>query len=312
MRIDENSHVLWSTEGVRPVKTSVRRSWMVLAASVATLAFFAGALPAPWKAVDLLVNSNAPASVAGAIAVSQNAVLTVASTTIWVLLLWAAVVAAVAVLGSLPGAAGNRWRRILGFIAPGVARNLLLTVLGASLASGLAGCATGAATVSAHSPSVAATRSWIAVEGSASQLRAVVGVAQAAPDDPHAAPKLHALDLDVDWPETSRAARLVQQSVDVDWPAAASATPKSPRRDPVDVDWPSRPTAAQPAAAKPVVVVRGDTLWAIAARHLPATASASDIDQAWHQWYSANIAAIGSDPDLILPGQILLPPTQNR
>jgi len=50
------------------------------------------------------------------------------------------------------------------------------------------------------------------------------------------------------------------------------------------------------------VVRPGDTLWAIARRHLPSSATDRDIAQAWPRWYAANRAAIGSDPSLLLPG----------
>jgi nucleoid-associated protein YgaU len=56
----------------------------------------------------------------------------------------------------------------------------------------------------------------------------------------------------------------------------------------------------------------GDSLWAIAALHLPAGASPTQIDAAWRQWYAANQSEIGSDPNLILPGQQLTAPTSER
>jgi nucleoid-associated protein YgaU len=53
------------------------------------------------------------------------------------------------------------------------------------------------------------------------------------------------------------------------------------------------------------VVHRGDSLWAIAAAHLPAGATAADVTRAWHAWWRHNRTVIGDDPDLILPGQRL-------
>ncbi len=64
-------------------------------------------------------------------------------------------------------------------------------------------------------------------------------------------------------------------------------------------------TDSQPSARDTVVVHRGDTLWSLAADRLPADAPASVILQAVYQWYRLNRPVIGSDPDLILPGQIL-------
>jgi nucleoid-associated protein YgaU len=54
----------------------------------------------------------------------------------------------------------------------------------------------------------------------------------------------------------------------------------------------------------------GDTLWGIAAAHLPpAWPSAAIVDRYWRQVYGANRAVVGPDPDLIHPGtRLLLPP----
>lgn len=57
-----------------------------------------------------------------------------------------------------------------------------------------------------------------------------------------------------------------------------------------------------------VVVHRGDSLWTIAARHLGPDATDVDVARAWPRWYQANRAAIGADPDLILPGTVLVAP----
>ena len=59
-------------------------------------------------------------------------------------------------------------------------------------------------------------------------------------------------------------------------------------------------------------VRRGDTLWDLAAAHLPAEATDAEISASWQQWYLENRAVIGPDPDLILPGQILSVPAQER
>lgn len=49
----------------------------------------------------------------------------------------------------------------------------------------------------------------------------------------------------------------------------------------------------------------GDSLWRIAAAHLPADASLAEIAEQWPRWYQANTDTIGSDPELIHPGQAL-------
>jgi nucleoid-associated protein YgaU len=65
--------------------------------------------------------------------------------------------------------------------------------------------------------------------------------------------------------------------------------------------------AAEPVAAT-VVVRPGDSLWRIAAAHLPPGAGPADVAAAWPAWYAANRATIGTDPGLIRPGQVLTAP----
>ncbi len=74
-----------------------------------------------------------------------------------------------------------------------------------------------------------------------------------------------------------------------------------------DLDWPG--LARVPSRPDDTVVVRrGDTLWDIAAAHLPPAASDSRIAAAWPAWYAANRSVIGDDPHLVRPGQRLSPP----
>lgn len=80
---------------------------------------------------------------------------------------------------------------------------------------------------------------------------------------------------------------------------------------------PDRPMTAQvdaqvDAQIATVTVRPGDTLWALAADRLPARATSAQIAAASAAWYAANRQVIGPDPDLILPGQILSPPTHEQ
>ena len=75
-----------------------------------------------------------------------------------------------------------------------------------------------------------------------------------------------------------------------------------------------RPPLAGSAGAAPgdtVVVRPGDTLWALASRHLVASdAPDRRVDAGWQRLYAANRATLGPDPDLIRPGTRLdLPAT---
>ena len=55
-------------------------------------------------------------------------------------------------------------------------------------------------------------------------------------------------------------------------------------------------------------VVAGDTLWDIAASRLPRDSSARDIAHAVAAWHESNRDVIGTNPDLIKPGQQLKEP----
>jgi nucleoid-associated protein YgaU len=53
----------------------------------------------------------------------------------------------------------------------------------------------------------------------------------------------------------------------------------------------------------------GDCLWLIASRRLGPHATASDVAAEWPRWYAVNQGAIGPDPALIRPGQLLQEPS---
>ncbi|WP_411732114.1 LysM peptidoglycan-binding domain-containing protein [Paeniglutamicibacter sp.] len=60
--------------------------------------------------------------------------------------------------------------------------------------------------------------------------------------------------------------------------------------------------------AAEVVVRPGDSLWAIAARNLPADATAEEISAAWPRWYATNRRLIGPDPNRLDVGMVLEAP----
>ena len=90
-------------------------------------------------------------------------------------------------------------------------------------------------------------------------------------------------------------------------PTRTTGTPSTPSTP----TSPATPTASTaPTAAVHVVVVRaGDTLWDIAARHLPTGRTDADVARSWPRWYAANRAVIGPDAGQIRPGQQLVAPT---
>ena len=94
------------------------------------------------------------------------------------------------------------------------------------------------------------------------------------------------------------------------WTPSRPAPP--PVQPPADIGLVSPAPTAGRTVDEHVVVRRGDTLWAIAARHLGRGADAAEIAREWPRWFAANRTAIGADPDVLQPGQLLRPPTSAR
>lgn len=86
------------------------------------------------------------------------------------------------------------------------------------------------------------------------------------------------------------------------WRPTTSPGHRSPDRTVIEL-------VSRGSAEPDTVVVRtGDTLWDIAARHLGPEADAASIATEWPRWHGANRETIGEDPDLLLPGTVLVPP----
>ncbi|MET7279422.1 hypothetical protein ABZS29_14400 [Kribbella sp. NPDC005582] len=75
----------------------------------------------------------------------------------------------------------------------------------------------------------------------------------------------------------------------------------------------TRYTHLRSGVASRVTVAPGDSLWELAKRELGAEATDEQIAARWPEWYAANRQVIGTDPNLILPGQVLrVPPTSKE
>lgn len=303
----------------------VGRGWLHLTLALAALGLLACVLPGPLTTMAVFAGRrSAVVAGSGPAAVGDSAMLLMAATLVWLLLIWGLVVAAAAGTASVPGRIGSVGRGVLTRVAPAVLRNLLLTAVGASMVAGLTGCATGSQPDSPSTgPAVGVTAQHLnggAVEGSALSFRPPGTFLAEADGSGDSAPVRGRLDID--WPATSSAgAKPVPPAapvpppalkVGLDWPGSESVArgdqPTGSKAGRLDLDWPVISSPDQ-RSGREVVVLRGDSLWSIAGRTLPAGATAAEKDKAWRAWYSANAAVIGSDPDLILPGQILLPPT---
>ncbi|HEY8787886.1 MAG TPA: hypothetical protein VIM10_01935 [Actinopolymorphaceae bacterium] len=205
----------------------------------------------------------------------------------WVVFGYLALGAVLALLAALPGAAGAAFDSISERVTPRAYRRVVQLVLGLTV---VAGPAIGTAAQAAPND---VTTSITAVAGRVNLDRPGESPANAAsrielerPGDPS---NNGGSRVDLDRPGTGA----------VDTKAPGSARPNAhdllvkPVRDRADRSY---------------TVVRGDCLWDIAKAHLPAGATDSQIDAEWHRWYAANRSTVGTNPDLILPGQVFTPP----
>ncbi|MGJ3188772.1 LysM peptidoglycan-binding domain-containing protein [Paenarthrobacter sp. FR1] len=139
------------------------------------------------------------------------------------------------------------------------------------------------------------------------------GMAQAAtsPDPGWQPPPAHSLDhVHAAWKRTSlNTTEAAEASVDGD----AEIRELDPRWKPsspvVDPGLLSRPSSRQATPNETSVIVKaGDSLWSIASARLGPFATDVDVAVTWPKWYEVNRDTIGSDPSVLLPGQVLRPP----
>ncbi|KDA44603.1 LysM peptidoglycan-binding domain-containing protein [Frankia sp. BMG5.23] len=91
-------------------------------------------------------------------------------------------------------------------------------------------------------------------------------------------------------------------------PARDPIVPPAPRGTGRPMSLPGTDRTSPGVEAAEIVVLRGDSLWSIAARHLGPNATQEQIAAEWPRWWAANSDLIGHDPNLIFPGQRLKPP----
>ncbi len=171
----------------------------------------------------------------------------------------------------VPGVVGDAARQVGARVTPGLVRHAVAVALGAAVVAGVAPGAAGA------SPPV-------------------VVLAPAPPPDPTFAPL-----PDPGWapPGTS------STTGSAGWVPSAPVVRAQPD---LRVLSPAPRGGTTHDAPLEVAVRRGDSLWAIAARHLGPDASDAEIARAWPAWFEANRDVVGDDPDLLRPGQLLRAP----
>lgn len=237
----------------------------------------------------------------------DSAVVAITLVVLAVLAGWLVLALAVAAARRGPVGRHHRIARILDIafavLTPGVAGRVLRAVVGvgaagAALAGPLAGSA-GASQVTVSS------RMQVALPA-AEVTSPTAGHAETAVSRP-------ATDLDGPGPDAGPTPSLWPlSSVPSDSLPALPALPSLPSLPSL---WPLSPSARAGSdngrdarTGGDVVVLRGDSLWSIAARRLPPGAPASRIDAGWRRIYAMNRTIVGADPNCLLPGQILRVP----
>ncbi len=310
-----------STTAAAGSGSAPRRAWLQLAAGAAGLGVVAILLPPPGALARAALGGGTAGLGAGAV---DQAVLLLAGLAVWSLLGWLLLIAGCAGLARMPGVPGLAAGRLLRRVAPAAAGRLVAASLGVAVLGGVTGCAFPALTGDGQTTTTVPTISidWPRIDASSSVLLggdpAPESPTPAAPSTLEGPPAAPAAEVD------TRTAETAADSAGTGRPESSARASEAPSTDPVrpsaapaENQPPALPTEAGQArqapaarngvAAETVVVRHGDSLWRIASERLPGATEAA-VDTAWRRWYSANRVTIGADPDVILPGQVLLVP----
>jgi nucleoid-associated protein YgaU len=238
---------------------------------------------------------------------------------------WLGVSTVAAALASLPGVIGRAATRVAHRIAPAALRRGVAFLVGTAVVAALA-----PGTAAAAQPAPAGhtvTTTWLTggpdTPGPDPSFRPLDGTASStapATSSPSAAPTAASGPITTSMPTSLPTSKPTGPPTATgsfvgptlpSRPAAGSSTPtaSTPTTEPRGLG-PLQRTPASPAGGTgDHVVVRGDSLWDIAAARLGPGASRAQIAREWQRWYAANRVVIGPDPDHIEPGQQLVAPS---
>ncbi|HEY5455762.1 MAG TPA: LysM domain-containing protein [Acidothermaceae bacterium] len=265
---------------------SALRAGGLIAGIAALLGWAAGSPFETWRALTSVVDASTPTAGVDQLLGGSAALAA------WIGLGWLGVTVFLEVASTLPGAAGRGCTAIAATTSPMLVRRIAQAMIGVSV---LAGPMT-AGSAFATGPSTTTSTST-QVDRPASAATPMPSGTTATPDT-SSTPDTSPAPLSLDRPATAFVALSPPAAQRTSTGAAALVTGGAHR------------DAGLRGGLRPdgYVVHRGDTLWDIAARHLGPTASAVDISRAWPAWYDANRTAIGPDPGVIRPGEVLMPP----
>jgi hypothetical protein len=265
----------------RPVRADAAMALLILGLGCFLMVAGTG-LVERWQRSALRRQSLSFEDLLGAAAVAAGLLIVV-----WWVLSFAAALAA----AMLERAGRRRAAAASGRFSPAFMRRLALAILGVQLIGApLAQADSRAVPGGLSHGSVAVAAAWTPVEGVPGPVPARQ---RASEENPHSA---------------DRNAGSTAQQLPGHADLQPQWQPPPPAAAPGPVVSAQLRAAREPQAGQELVVRSGDTLWTIAARHLGPEASDVDVALEWPRWFENNRAVIGSNPDALLPGQILKAP----
>jgi len=280
--------------------TRALRCCGLLAVTVGLGAVLSVSAPTPVRLATALQEvANHPRSTVDGQGV-ESVAITVVATLAWFALAWLVLALILVGAAAAPGRLGAVATAVSAVLVPATTRQVLAAALGVTLMTGVSA---GAAAASPRAPAPAPT----AVSALDLDWPAAPSATATPPSPP---PGNDVPDHDnTDHDNTDR------DNTDRDVPDRDEPDRSVPDRDEPDRSVPDRDglDRSVPGGGAPdrtVVVRYGDSLWTIVARHLGPGATDEQIAYEWPRWWSANHHIVGTDPDRIMPGQRLTPPSQ--
>lgn len=224
---------------------------------------------------------------------------------------WLALGCALGLLSAVPGAVGRWSARVAERLTPRLVRKLLTVALTTTTASLVLPTATVVASAASSGPAALPpmTADDRADGDAASSALLGPGFRATGPSAAQVNPPSPAYVVTTSTPSVTTAPSTATPTTTRVSPGFRPSAPVR-AHDPSSSDLLTRSPRPATALLEAITVRRGDTLWAIVARHLGAEADDAEIAHQWPRWYAANRAVIGADPDLIQPGTQLVPPRE--
>ena len=218
---------------------------------------------------------------------------------------WLALGTVAECLARTSGVVGAAARPLARVIAPQVVRRCVGVALGVGLASGL-----GATAHAASGPGAWPDPGFAPVQTQSQTASSTPSsTTSSKPSGTPSATTSRTSTL----PSASPASTATMPPADLPGPGWVATPPTTrPQVDPRLLTAGTARATADTDDPVQVVVHRGDSLWTITASHLGPFATDDQIAREWPRWYAANQRTIGEDPDLLLPGQVLIAPKAAR